>query len=98
MPLHTQSKRPHAAIDEPGRVGIDRLPPQPHEAVDLFDKGGGPGYRAGNDVAVAVEVLGGAGNDDVGSMLERPEVERAGKGGVDQESEPFFLRYMRAGT
>ena len=39
-----------------------------------------------------VEILGGAGDDHVGAVLQRPEVDRAGKGGVDQQRESFFLR------
>jgi len=46
--------------------------------------------RSMNHITVAVEVLGGAGNDHVGPVLQRAEIDGAGEGGVHQERQAML--------
>jgi hypothetical protein len=38
VPLHPDHQSAHAAVDEPGRVGVDRLAPEAHEPVHFLDE------------------------------------------------------------
>ena len=73
---------------------IDGLAPEPHQPGDLLHQRRGARHGAGDDVAVAVQVLGGAGDGDVRAVLERPEIDRAGEGGVHQQRQAELLRHV----
>jgi hypothetical protein len=88
--LHPQREGAHAPVDQPGGVRIDRLPPHVKQPAHLLDERCRSRHGPGHHVAVAVEVLGGAGDDHVGPVLQRAEVDRAGEGAVHQEREPEF--------
>jgi hypothetical protein len=36
--FHSDRQCAHASVDQPRRMGVDRLTPQTHQAYDLFDE------------------------------------------------------------
>ena len=97
VPLHAHREGAHPPVDQPGGMRIDRLAPELQQPVDLLDEGGRSRHRARDHIAVAVEVLGGAGDDHVRPVLQRAEVDRAGEGPVHQEGEPELPRHVGDG-
>jgi len=51
-----------------------------------------PTYHAGQDVVMAVQILRSGVNHDIDSVLDRPEVDRAGKCRVYDERDSLRVR------
>jgi len=98
VPLHPDPECPHPPVDQPHGMRIDGLSPEAHQPVDLLHQRSRSCDSAGDNVAVAVEILGGAGDHHIGPVLDRPEVEGTGEGGVDQQGQALFLRHVRDRT
>ncbi len=92
---HPDGQGRHASLDQPGRMRIDGWSPEHHQPGDFFDQRGGARDGAGDHVAVPVQVLGGAGDHDVGAVLQGAEVDGAREGRVHQEGQAGFLGDLR---
>ena len=93
-PLHAREQRAHAAHQQPGlglaedgaELGADRAQLRPVLVVARADQ------RAGDDVGMAVEVLGRRMHDDVGAVLDRPRQHRRRDRRIDRQQRAGLVR------
>jgi hypothetical protein len=86
---HAERERLEAPLEEETRVGIERAAEVIELVLDLLDELAPADDDARDDVAVAVEVLRGAVEDEVEAALDRADVDGAREGTVDDRDEPM---------
>ena len=86
LPPHPQLQRLQPAQQEPGRIGGGDDPGAAAEAAQLLGCGVvAADHSAEQRVVVAGEVLRGAVQDEVGTVLQGPQVDGRGRGRVDDD-------------
>jgi len=84
LALDPENQGPEPSLQEKAGVGIEGGAEVELEMLDLADELLRADDRAGHDVAMAVEVFGGAVEDEIETDLQGPEIDGCREGGVDE--------------
>ena len=85
LALHSHIERLQPALQKPARERIRGLTPDHHLPANLVDERLVPAYDAGKDVVVPIQKLGCRVDDDVDTVLDGTEVDRARKRRINNE-------------
>src|SRR3984885_7202294 len=92
LEAHAQGERLHAALEQEGRVRIEAAAEVIGAVADALDRGCASRHRPGDEIGVAVQVLGGAVQRYVKSGRNGQVVDRAGEGVVDDRYQAVCAR------
>src|ERR1700683_997152 len=92
LEAHAQGERLHAALEQEGRVRIEAAAEVIGAMADALDRGCASRHRPGDEIGVAVQVLGGAVQRYVKSGRNGQVVDRAGEGVVDDRYQAVCAR------
>ena len=76
LALHAQYQRLHAAFEQEGGVRVERTAHMIEHVQNALHMGARAGDRARDDVAMAVQILRRAVNDDIDAEVRGPEIDR----------------------